>query len=68
MGQVEEGNHADSLNYGCMFITSDVGEACLVTRLLGSIFDAQDVRLIDERKIMVTENLSSHIKNYTQLF
>ena len=25
VGQVEEGNHGDSLNYGCIFITSDVG-------------------------------------------
>ena len=25
MRQVEEGNHGDSLNYGCIFITSDVG-------------------------------------------
>ena len=40
----------------------------MVTRLSGSISNAQDVRLIDERKIMITENLSSGIKNYTQLF
>ena len=40
----------------------------MVTRLQGSISNAQDVRLIDERKITVTENLGSRITNYTHLF